>query len=537
MSWKKALSLSLAVIFLCAVLAGCGGAKTTTPAEKALRIAIDADPTGLDPRKSSSITDFYVEKQMYEGLTAVNAKGEIVPAVAERWEVSPDGLKYVFHLRADAKWSNGDPVTAQDFEYAWKSALDPKLAVPMANYLYYLKNGEKYYKNQAGADDIGVKAVDDRTLEVTLEQPTAFFLSLMSFATYFPIHKKTAEANPDWTKDPKTMVCNGPFQITEWAHNSKIELVKNDKYWDAGKVKIGKVVFIVCDNAATAVSMFETNQIDISNVPPPSGELERLQKENKAKIFPLIGTYFYIFNTQKAPFDNVKVRKAFQLAIDRSAIVTNITKGGQQPALGFVPLGLSDARPGEDFRKVGGELYKDNDIETARKLLAEAGYPGGKGLPPVALLYNTGDVHKVLAEAIQDMWKKNLGVEVTLTNQEWKVFLQTRKNGDYQVARHNWVGDYLDPMTFIDLWDTSEAKKNSAFYANAEYARLVRLAQTSVDQAARMKAMHEAEKIIIDDAMIMPIYFQSSIVLEKPNVKGVLRDTLSSMYLKEAYWE
>lgn len=533
----RALVFMLICLLAANLLSGCSTGKGTGKSEvKPLRVAIGAEPETLDPRKALGIAEGVVLRQIFEGLATQDAKGLPVPGTAEKWEISPDQLTFKFTIRSNAKWTNGDPVTAHDFEYAWKSLLDPKFASKYANQLYYLKNGEAYNKGKTSADQVGVKALDDRTLQVTLQAPTPYFLFLTSTWPYFPVHKKTAESDPKWHTDPKSIVGNGPFKITEWVHNSKIDLVKNTNYWNNQVVKLAKAELNLSDSKKTLLDLFESNQIDTVEVTPPLSEIPRLLKEGKLKAFPYISTYYYMINTEKAPFDNPKVRKALSLAIDREAIVSSLTRGGEQPALAWVPSGLPDAKPENDYRKVGGNLFKNNDIETAKKLLAEAGYPDGKGLPPISVLYYNGEERKALTEAIQEMWKKNLGITVTMVNQEWKVYLQSRAQGDYQIAIRNWIGDYLDPMTHMDVM-LSDNSNSYTRWKNPEYDRLVKQAQVTLDPAARMKLMHDAEKILMDEMPIMPIYFSTNKYLEKPNVKGVIRDALAAVYLREAYIE
>ncbi|BBB92656.1 MAG TPA: peptide ABC transporter substrate-binding protein [Methylomusa anaerophila] len=536
MSWKKLCLVMLVVLMFASLLAGCGRTTTGKPDAKYLRFCIGSEPETLDPRKSTGTPESTVESQIFEGLAALDSKEIPVPAAAERWEISPDGLKYKFYIRQNAKWSNGDPVTAHDFEYAWKETLRPEFASKYAIQLYYLKNGEAYNTGKATADQVGVKALDDKTLEVTLEAPTPYFLSLTTFHTYYPVNKKIVSANEKWASDVNTLIGNGPFKIANWTHNSKIELVKNENYWDIGKVKMEKLDLIITDNAATALSMFENGQVDFIDQPyPPAAEVPRLKQENKLQVFPYLGTYYYSFNNNAAPTDNPKVRKALSLAIDRDAIVKNITKTEEIAATAWIPPGLTDAKPGEDFRKVGGDFVK-YDVETAKKLLAEAGYPDGKGFPVLTVIYNTDDRHKAIAEAIQEMWKKNLGINVTLSNQEWKVFINNRQTGNYQIARHGWIGDYPDPMTFLDLFIIGSGN-NDPQYKNPEYDKLVKLAQSTNDQTIRMKAMHDAEKLLMDEAVLAPIYFYTFPAVVKPNVKGVIRSITHTTYLKEAYLE
>jgi oligopeptide transport system substrate-binding protein len=529
MSRPTGLICTLILALLVSIIAGCG----TKATPQYVRYSVGTEPETVDPRKSTGLPEANVEAQIFEGLTAIDEKGTPVPATAEKWTVSPDGLTYTFFLRADAKWSNGDPVTAFDFEFSWKSALSPELGSKYAYQLFYLKNAEAYNTGKANADAVGVRALDARTLEVTLEQPTAYFLSLTAFHTYYPVHKATVSGNSKWAADPKTIIGNGPFKIVKWRHNSKIEFAKNEHYWDAAKVKMAKMEFVLTDSAATELIMFETNLIDIGNNVPVS-EFPRLRSEGTLNIFPYIGTYFYCFNVTKPPFDNPKVRRALTLAIDRQAIINTITKGGQKVALAWVPYGIADTAAGGEFRQAGGDYFKDNDYTTAKKLLAEAGYPDGVGLPPITLIYNTSENHKAIAEAVQEMWKKNLGVEVTIVNQEWKVFINTRNRGDYQVARHGWIGDYADPMTFVDMFESTSGN-NDAKYNNPAYDRLVRIAKSANDQQTRMQAMHAAEKLLVDDAVIAPIYFYTDSLIIKPYVKGYVHSALGLIYFKEAF--
>ncbi|MBP1763510.1 MAG: oppA 2 [Firmicutes bacterium] len=533
MNWKKPFIIVFLLIISSSLTAGCLTAQKST--KNVLRYSAGAEPQTLDPRKSTGLPEANIEAQTFEGLTTIGPNDQPIPAVAEAWTVSEDGLHYRFFLRKNARWSNGDPVTAADFEYAWKSALNPSLASEYAYQLYYLKNGEAYNKGLVAEDQIGVRAIDPYILEVHLEQPTAYFLSLAAFHTYYPVHSQTVQNNDRWATEPKTLIGNGPFKITNWIHNSKIEFSRNDFYWDASRVKMKGLEFILTESSAAELSMFENGQIDMGENIPVS-EYPRLLKMGVLKINPFLGTYFFCFNTTKPPLDDPKVRKALSLAINREALIQHVTKGEQKPALAWVPYGLADAEAAADFRIVGGNYLNDNDIAAARRLLADAGYPDGRGLPSITLLYNTNEMHKAIAEAVQEMWKKNLGVTVTLTNQEWKVFLNSRHKGDYQIARHGWIGDYADPMTFIDMF-MSDSGNNDAQYRNPDYDRLVRAAKLASDPAVRMQTMHAAEQMLFDDAVIAPVYFYTRPLLIRPNIKGVLHSVLGVVYFKEAYIE
>jgi len=524
---KKWVVLGLILVILGTLLAGCGG----TSKEQVLRVRYGGEPENLDPEKATGVPEANYLQAMFEGLTELDNDGLPKPAAAEKWEVSPDGLVYTFHLRAN-KWSNGDPVTAQDFVYAWKRLLNPTTAAEYAYMLFPIKGAEAYNNGKGSADAVGVKAIDDKTLEVTLEKPTAYFLGVLAHNSAYPVNPKVVEANGDkWAGDIATLVGNGAFKATEWQHGSKLVMVKNDQYWDKDKVKLNKIEWTLVEEAATALSMFENNQLDFVDEPPMM-EVERLKKENKLQIAKLIGSYYYEFNTKKAPFDNPKVRKAFALAIDREAIVKEVLHDVHKPLYAWIPYGFTNPETKKDLREEGGDLFKAN-VEEAKKLLAEAGYPDGKGLPTITLLYNTNESHKAVAEAVQEMWKKNLGVTVELLNQEWKVFLGSRKSGDFQVARAGWIGDYTDPMTFGDYLLTNGGN-NYGRYSNPAYDKLIATAQGTLDQNVRMQAMHDAEKIAMDDMAVAPIYSYSHYFTLNPKVKGLVNppnDTTNFRYV------
>lgn len=535
MNWRKALLLSLVGLLVLALVAGCGGDKKTsskTPPTKYIRYVVGVEPETLDPRKSTGMPEAKIEANLFEGLMTHGKDGTITAGVAEKWNVSQDGKVYTFTIRANAKWSNGDPVTAHDFEYTWKKTLDPNFASKYAQQLYFISGAEEYNCGKGSVSAVGVKAIDDKTLQVTLAQPTPFFLSVLAHHAYYPVNKKVDESNPKWMVDPKTFVGNGPFMMKSWTHNSKIETVKNPNYWDAANVKMEQLDFLLTDNNATALSMYDSGQADYVDALAPA-DLQRLLKEGTLKTAPYLTNNYYAFNTTKAPFDNVKVRKAFSLAVDREAIVKNLNNGSVA-AYGFVPPGVPDAEKGSDFRKTGGNLIKNADVAEAKKLLAEAGYPDGKGLPPITLIYNTNEVHKAVAEAIQEMWKKNLGVSVELQNQEWKVFLQNRKTGNYQIARHGWVGDYEDPLTFMALLESSNGNNDSK-YSNPKYDELIKLSYAELDPKKRMNLFHQMEKIAIEEDMaVMPNYFQPQYILAKPYVKDYINTPIGLTYFKYA---
>jgi len=527
MSRKKIVALFVALIFVFSfVLTGCGGNQSTTEGEKVITYNLGASPETLDPTMSTGLPEATIQSALFEGLYRYNENKELVPATAEKVEISEDGTKYTFTIRKDAKWSNGDPVTAHDFEYSWKRLLDKKTAAEYAYQGFYIKNGEEFNRGEVSADEVAVRAVDDYTLEVELIAPTPYFLDLTAFANFFPLHKETVEGNENWASNPETMIGNGPFKMVSFTPQEKIEMVKNEHYWDAENVKLDKLIMTFVEDANTELSMFESNQIDIAETVPVK-DTKKLLEEGKAISFPEPACYYYIFNCKKAPFDNPKVRLAFAYAINRQAIVDNITQAGQVPALAFTPYGLPDVTPDKDFREVGGDYFKDNDVEKAKQLLAEAGYPDGKGLPEIEILYNTDEGHQKIAEAIAQMWKDNLGAKVKLRNAEWGVYLNERDEGNFMVARAGWMPDYNDPMTFMDMHVT-DGGNNDSFWSNAEYDKLIREAKSTNDEKVRMEKMHAAEKILMEEMPIAPIYFYVNVNMYKPWVKGVFTPPFGS---------
>ncbi len=506
-------------------------ASQSADVERILRWNLGSDPKTIDPQLNSASDGADIINNLYEGLMR-ESEGSLQPAMAERHTVSEDLLTYTFYLR-EAKWSDGQPVTAHDFAYAWKRALNPKTASEYAFQLFYIKGGQDYFEGRGTRDDVAVKALDDKTLQVTLVAPTPYFINLSSFFTYQPVRRSAVEKGPDgsWAKDPGLAVTNGPFKLAEYVTGSHITLVKNEHYWQAGKVKLDRIQVYMIVDASTGLTAFESGDIDVlDNV--PSQEIPRLLAEDPTfSILPMLGTYYYIFNVTKPPVDDVRVRRALTLAIDRTAIVETVTKGGQIPADSFVPPGLKDAG-GREFNTVSGSYGIDTSraqAEEARNLLSEAGYPGGEGFPEIELLYNTSEGHKAVAEAVQEMWKDHLGIRVRLANQEWAVFQDTRHQGTFTVARGGWIGDYADPMTFLDMW-LSYSGHNDAQWNNPGYDAIIEKSKVTTGKE-RYDLLYEAEKIFIGDEMVVaPIYFYTDQVMVKEHVQGWEKDSLNHFY-------
>ena len=511
------------------LISGCSDEAMT---DDTVRYALESEPSTLDPAKSTALVESNVELALFEGLTRLDEHEQPQPAAAKSWDISPDGTEYTFHLRDNLLWNDGTPLTAHDFEYAWKRVLDPQTASENAYMMYPLNNGEAFFKQEVSADQVGVKALDDKTLYVKLKAPITYFLNLTAFHAYYPVPRHVVEKDPEiWAANDK-IVSNGPFVLTHWTHSNQLQFVKNDKYWDKDKVKLENMQWPISESQSTRVSMVESGQANIT-VEPPISEQERLTKEGLFKMSPYLGSYYYSFNTQKAPFDNPLVRKAFSMAVDREKLVNNVIKGGKEPAYAWVPPGLTNPITKQDFRREGGNLVEYNP-QKARELLSEAGYPNGESLPPITILYNTNEMHKAVAEVIQAMWKENLNVNVELLNQESKVYLDARNTGNFQVARASWIGDYADPMTFMDVYLD---ENNDGQYHNPLYNDLVRKAQNTNNQEIRMQAMHEAEKILMNDAVVLPIYYTTQPYIAQPYVKNYHWSILGTIDFKEAYIE
>ncbi|WP_346867894.1 MULTISPECIES: peptide ABC transporter substrate-binding protein [unclassified Clostridium] len=510
---------------------------------------LGADPKTIDPQLNSAVDGSTIIHNAFEGLMREDENSKIVPGTAEKYEVSDDGTVYTFHIRKDAKWSDGKPVVAGDFEYAWKRALNPEVAAEYAYQLFYIKNGAAYYNQEkvggkvATAEDVGVKVIDDNTLEVTLEAPVPYFLSLAAFPTYFPVRKDIIEGNEEkWTLKPDTYISNGPFKMSEWKEKESITFVKNENYWDAKNVKLETLEVKLIDDQITYLNAFKSGEIDVIES-PPQAEIPTLLDEGTAKIYPYLGTYFYVINVSDKAKDvdpkaaealsNPKFRKALSLAIDKQLIVDKVAQGGQAPATSYVPAGILDSI-GKEFQKEYSS--KGANIEEAKKLLAEAGYPNGEGAPTITFTFNTDQGHQNIAQAVQDMWKTNLGINVELKNEEWAVFQDTRNNFQYSIARHGWIADYNDPMTFLDMWTTGNGQ-NNAGYSNKEYDKLIAQAKVELDDAKRTELLHKAEDILMDESPIIPLYYYTNVLCIDKNVKGTYKSPLGQMEFRDAYVE
>jgi oligopeptide transport system substrate-binding protein len=545
---KNWLVLLVLVFTMSMILAACGDEKTGEKEEKAgekeetgklaadqtLNVNIRSEPPSLNPSLATDTTSGAVLNQTFEGLMRVNQEGKVEEAMAESYEMSDDGLTYTFKIREGAKWSNGDAVTAKDFEYAWKWVLDPaNVDTDYAYQLYMIKGAEAAKENGGSLDDVAVTAEDDQTLVVELEQATAYFLELTAFYTFFPVNASVAEANPDWAQDQSdNYVTNGPFLMDSWKHKDQIVLKKNPEYWDADTVKLETITMVMIEDENTAKQMYDKGELDWLGSPTdsiPLAAIPSYKKDDVLNISPLAGVYYYAFNTEAEPFNNVNIRKAFAMAINRQGIVDNITQAEQAPAMALVPPSI--------FEENAEGYFKDNDLEEAKKLM-EKGLEelGLSEMPTIKLSYNTSEAHASIAQAVQDMWKKGLEVDVELHNEEWGVYLDSMGAGDFQVGRMGWLADFNDAINFLEIFE-SKGGNNYTNWENAEYQGLLKESRTETDAKAREDLLRKAEDIFMEELPLAPIYFYTNVWTNKEKVKNVEVSPLGLVQYKWGYIE
>lgn len=519
------------------LLAGCGPRQTLVQIgdrTQELRLGNGGEPSDLDPQTSIGNIEANIELALFEGLVTGDPKTVAPrPGVAASWDISPDGKTYTFHLRHNALWSNGDPVTAGDFIASYHRMLSPSLGAQYSYMLYPVTNAEAFNLGQiTNFDEVGFKALDDYTLRLTLHSPTPYLLSMMIHQSWYPVPIKVIEkygalddlANP-WTR-PENFVGNGPFNLKEWRMNSHILVEKSPTYWDAARVRLRKIYFDPTESYDTEERMFRSGQLHTTLQAEPSKIAFYLKYKPKLiSISPLLSTYFYKINVTRRPLNDKRVRQALAMAIDRRAITETITRGGEMPAFCLTP---------PDTAGYTAQARVREDIPAARRLLAEAGYPGGRGFPSVELLFNTLQSHKAVAEALQEMWKKNLHINVRLHNEEWKVYLDTMQHTNYALGRAGWIGDYVDPSTFLDIFTTLSGN-NETGWSNPQYDNLCQAASNTGDQAKRFDDFQKAEAILLDQMPIIPIYFYTMPRFIRPSVKGWWPNLLDQHNYKYIY--
>ena len=536
---KKCNLMFLSILLAtCVTLTGCGSSETNVVAGNksgTLYWGNGTEPQSLDPQIATGVPEHHVISAVMEGLVLKDRKTlEPRPGVAKTWDISNDGRVYTFYLRENAKWSNGDAHTADDYVWSWWRALQTTLGNQYAYMLFPIKNAKRYYDGETSDfSDVGVKAIDNRTLQVTLTNPTPYFLQLLDHYSLFPVHQATIEKfgraderGTRWSYEGN-LVGNGPYKLEEWKINRHITVTKNPYYWDEANVSINSIVFKPVDNAVTEERMFRAGALHVtSSIPADKIAIYQEKSAPELKITPYLGTYFYRLNINTPQLQDKRVRRALGMAIDRKQLVDNITKGGQIPAYTMTPPGTMGYFP---------ESTLNFDPEAAKRLLAEAGYPNGEGFPPIEILYNTNEGHRKIAVALQEMWKNYLNIDIKLLNQEWKVYLATESAGDYQISRGGWIGDYVDPNNFLDMF-LCNGGNNRTGWCNEEYDRLIlEVAPSQSSHEQRLKIFQQAETILLEDMPIIPVYTYTSIKLLHPSVRNFDDNILNQAMYKDLY--
>jgi oligopeptide transport system substrate-binding protein len=508
----------------CVAIGGAGCARRETNVqrgdrEQVLHRGIGSEVGDLDPQLVTGLAEQCVTSALFEGLVTEDPHDlHPVPGVAESWEISPDGLVYTFHLRAAARWSDGAPVTAPDFVASFRRMLTPSLAADNAVLFYGLRHAEAYHQGRlADFGQVGCAAPDDHTLRLTLAHPASYFLALLTQMPFLPVPLAAIEKygspyqrGDPWTR-PGRLVGNGPFVLTAWRPNEVIIVEKSPTYWDAARVRLRAIHFYPIDSQDAEERAFRAGRLHVTYT-VPAGKIDAYRRDAPQLLRrdPYFNTYFFRLNVRRPPLDDERVRRALALAVDRRAIVEHILRGGQQPAASLTPPVLPDYAP---------PPVMGTDFAAARRLLAAAGHPGGGGLPPLELLYNNSENHRLVAEAVQEMWRRELGLDVRLVNQELKVVLADRRAGQYQVLLSDWVGDFPDASTFLDVWRGASANNHTG-WSSADYDALLVAAARTADPAARAGLLRQAESLLLAAAPVIPLYFNPHVFLLQPSVHG-----------------
>jgi len=527
----------LTVLTLIALLAaGVAAPAVSAPARQVLRLNLETgEPPTLDPPKIDNRAAGTIAKQLFEGLTRLDKDGNVIPGVAERWQVSTDGKVYTFVLRRNARWSNGEPVTAQDFVYSYIRTLGSRFGAPLVDNLFFIANAEEFNKGKiTDQAQVAIKATDDYTLEIRLHTPAPFFLKLLPFFSVLPVSQKADQQNPRWMNEAATFVSNGPFRLTQWVHEQRIVLERNPTYWARDRVKLDGIEFTMVANPSTAYQNFQAGQLDMTR--PPAELTGRLLAEKKAMVFPEARTFFVRFNNKAAPFTNASIRKAFSFAINREAIARRILQGGQIPLRGFIPHGLSSGTG--DFRKQASDLYNDNDAAKARELL-QTGLKelGLSALPELTMRTSNREIFTKIAQAVQAQWKQTLRAQVAIEVMEHRAFVAAVRAKTYVVAPFSTGADYDDAFNLVTQFTTDDFF-NFTNYSNPEYDRLIRAAAVETNAQRRTQFMIDAEKVLIQrDMGIAPLYTNTQVVLQNPKLKGVYRYAVAEDDYRDAFFE
>ena len=518
-----------------ALLSACGTGESNVAAGNKtgfLHYGNGAEPQGLDPHVVTGVPESHIVRALFEGLAVKNPITlESEPGVAERWAISEDGRVYTFYINPEAKWSNGEAMTASDYVWSWNRALHPDTGSLYAYMLYPIVNSEAYSKREiTDFGKVGVKALDDLTLQVTLNEPTPYFLQLMDHYSTFAVHPETllkhgkmTDRYTPWTR-VGNMVSNGPFTLEEWSLNRRIIVEKSDHYWDRDNVSLNGVYFYPTENLVSEERMFRAEQLHFTQTVPLDKIPAYRERENSPYVqAPYLGTYYYLINTDRPPVDDARVRKALSFALDRDKLTNTVLQNTAIPAYSITPPNTLGYYPPKLF---------EYDIEEARRLLAEAGYPNGEGWPGLEIVYNTQEAHRKVAVAIQQMWKEALNIDITISNQEWKVYLNTISQRQFQVARRGWIGDYVDANNFLDLFLTDGGNNNTGYSDPVFDDIILHRAPKAKSREERYQLFYEAETMLLEEMPFIPIYTYTSKHLVHPSVEGIYPNLMDSLNLK-----
>lgn len=525
-------SLFVFSLLLCLLLnfTGCNQKPQTHPSS--LRISIEDDPLSLDPRRVRDLPTVTVIHMLYEGLMRSQSEGQPILALAEEVTVSPDRKSYTFQLRRSF-WSDGQLVTAHDFEQTWKSLLQPNFPSPNAYQLYVIKGAQAVKEGKTAIDQVGIHAKDSSTLVVELEQPTPYFLHLLATHFFYPVHSSLREKSSDVSSLPHSkMITNGPFALENWKHHDELTAIPNPHYWDRNHVQLDRIQLIVLDNP-TALQMFERGELDWAGSPLGTlsvDSLESLKSQDKLEVMPAAGVYLFRVNTEKPPFQEAKMRQAFAYALNRTDLVNHALRGNQQPACGLVPPSFIEGNP----------LFKDHDVALARQLFQESLEEQQltlKNFPRVTICYSSNERAHKIAQVAQQQWKENLGIEVALQSNETKVYLDRLKNLDYQLGIGAWFADIRDPLSFLEIFKLKNNGTNNTQWENPEFISLLNQSSQSTQFSHRKQILKNAESVILNDMPVIPLFYASYNFVKDPMIKGVYFSELGYLDFKSAYWE
>lgn len=500
-----------------------------------LRLNIQSEPPTLNPAQARDSVSGNVLRMLFEGLTRIGPQQDIRLAAAKSVDVSPDKRVYRFYLR-HTQWSNGDPVCAQDFAYSWRLRLDPAFPSSYAYQFYVIKNARAAREGKVSQQEVGIRVIDDKTLEVELENPTPYFLELTASYPFFPLNEKHSQKFPHWAEEGgPCFVSNGPFELQSWKHDNEIVVKKHGGYWDADEVKLDRIQISIVEDSSTELDLFEKGAIDWAGKPLssglPSDAIPALKEQGRLQIQQMLATYFLEVNTTIFPLSYPKIRRALAYAIDRRSIVDHITQANEEIALGLVPPELEHPIQNP---------IEDHDIEQARQLFSEAlGELGLKvdELPPLTISYNSHESHHKVAQVLQEQWRDAFGLEVRLQNSEWKVYLDQLNKGAFDVGRVAWFGDFRDPITFLDLYKYAEDAGNHTRWSHPAYSRLLDQASQSTDEAERWDLLVRAETLLMQEMPIIPIFHPTISYLINSRPQGVVLSSLGDIDFRWAYFE